>query len=194
VDNVCHGIELALNAGPTANGQIFLLSDDDGCTWGEYFGYFARALGKPVHHRPKTSMAAAALDKRPIAARRWVRSTVDLVTSPEAKGLARRVYQSDPWGTPARWFIDTFPQFVQRAMRYIRPSEGIVYRPRVAGDADAAPFVVDPIHARVTTAKMSRVLGYTPIVRRERAMELTLQWAVNARIVPAATDEQIAAR
>ena len=192
VDNVCHGIELALNAGPAADGQVFLLSDDDGFSWGEYFGYFAEALGKTLQHQEKG--AAAVVDRSPNVARRWLRSTLDLVTSPEAKGLARRIYQSDPWGTPARWFIETFPEFVQRAKRRIRPSEGVIYRPRVPVDAGAAPFLVDPIHARASAEKIARALGYAPVVPRQRAMDLTLQWAMHARIVPAVVDEHVAAR
>jgi predicted dehydrogenase/nucleoside-diphosphate-sugar epimerase len=189
VDNLCHSIELALNAGPAVNGQTFLVSDEDGWTWGDYFGYFADALGKSVRHQDK-SAEAVALIRHETTAGRWYRSTRDVITSAEAKGLAKRIYQSDPWGTPARWFISTFPNVVERIKDQIRPSEPLVYRPRPPAGSIAAPFVVDPIHAAVSTEKIRTMLGYEPIVDRQRAMELTLRWAINARIAPQTADER----
>jgi predicted dehydrogenase/nucleoside-diphosphate-sugar epimerase len=194
VDNLCHGIQLALEAGTEANGQVFLIGDDDGNTWGEYFGYFADAMGAKVGSMTKAQFDAT----RPATAAsslasRWYRGTRDLLTSTEMKGLAKRVYQSDPWGTPARWFIDTFPQAVHRVAEKIRPAEAFVYRPRVPANAGAAPFIVDPIHAAASAEKIRRVLGYEPVVPRRRAMELTMAWARDARIAPAAPIEEAAA-
>lgn len=191
VDNLCHGIQLALDAGADANGQVFLLSDDDGCTWGDYFGYFGGRLNLPVQDIARTAGDRPA--SPPTAVQRWYRGTRDLVASSEVKNLAKRVYQSEPWGTPARWFIETFPQVVESVKARVRPAEAFVYRPRPAADALGAPFVVDPVHARINADKIRRVLGYEPIVGRERALELTLEWARHARIVPQPASKEVAA-
>ena len=192
IDNLCTGIQLALEGGPEVNGQTFLLSDDDGYTWGEYYGYFADRLGASVQHVPKARASSSAAAKGPWLPTRWGKSTRDLVLSSEVKALARRIYLSDPWGTPARWGIERFPGVAQRLKRMIRPEQGLVYRPEAAGTPDLAPFVVDPIDARVSVDKAQRVLGYRPVVSRSRAMELTLAWARHARIVPGVTHEEIA--
>jgi hypothetical protein len=73
----------------------------------------------------------------------------------------------------------------------IRPDEALVYRPNAVGTPDVAPFVVDPIDARVSIDKARRVLGYQPVVSRNRAMELTLAWARHARTVPSGALEDI---
>ncbi|HUK35843.1 MAG TPA: NAD-dependent epimerase/dehydratase family protein, partial [Vicinamibacterales bacterium] len=191
VDNLCYGIERALDAGAEANGQTFLLSDDDGYTWGEYFGYFADRLGASVQHVAKQPAAQAA--QAPSLVSRWLRGTRDLVTSSEVKGLAKRIYQSEPWGTPARWGVETFPNAVRRVAAIVRPEEPFIYRPNPVAAAEGDVFTVDPIAARVNAEKAARVLGVKPIVSRSRAMALTLEWARYARIVPAAAREDLAA-
>lgn len=180
VDNLCAGIQLALDAPAAVNGQTFMLSDDDGYTWGDYFGYFAQALALPLRHESKAQHPRRVA---PSVMTRWYRGTRDLVLSPETKGLAKRIYNSEPWGSPARWFIETFPGVTQSLKERIRPDEGPVYRPTQA-TTGAAPFVVDPIHASVSAEKARRLLGYEPVVSRQRAMELTLTWARYARLVP----------
>jgi len=192
VDNLCHGIERSLDAGADANGQIFVLSDDDGFTWRNYFEYFAERLGARVQHvaKQRTETQAAA---PPSFLTRWMRSTRDLATSSEMKALAKRIYNSEPWGTPARWGVETFPNAVRKVAAMVRPEEAFVYRPNPLPTAGGDVFTVDPIHARVKAEKAARVLGVRPLVSRERAMALTLEWARHARVVPAATHEDLAA-
>jgi nucleoside-diphosphate-sugar epimerase len=193
VDNLCHGIERSLDAAADVNGQIFLLSDDDGFTWGDYFGYFAERLGAQVQHVAKDRTAAPPMADTPSLLERWSRGTKDLVMSPEMKALARRIYLSDPWGTPARWGVNTFPNAVRKLASLIRPEEAFVYRPNPVQSEDPGVFTVDPISARVSAAKAARVLGVQPVVTRGRAMELTLAWARHARIVPSAARDEVAA-
>ncbi len=192
VDNLCHGIERSLEAGASANGQIFLLSDDDGFTWGDYFGYFAGRLGARVQHVAKPTGQTAA-PSAPLFLTRWARGTRDLVLSPEVKALAKRIYQSEPWGTPARWGVETFPHAVRKIAAMVRPEEPLVYRPNAGAAPDTSLFTVDPIHARVSAEKAARVLGLKPLVNRHRAMALTLEWARYARVIPAVVHEDVAA-
>jgi predicted dehydrogenase/nucleoside-diphosphate-sugar epimerase len=191
VDNLCAGIQLALDRAPELAGQTFLLSDDDGCSWGDYFGYFAYALGASIQHVPAREPSGPSAAPASLLTR-WARSTRDLVLSSEVKALARRIYLSDPWGTPARWGIDRFPGAAHRLKNLIRPDEGFVYRPNPPRTDDLSPFVVDPIHARVSVDKARRLLGFESVVPRDRAMALTLAWARYARIVPEAARPAIA--
>jgi nucleoside-diphosphate-sugar epimerase len=190
VDNLCHGIARALDAGPDVDGQILLLSDDDGCTWGEYFTFFADRLGTSIGHVTRNELPRS-METPASTATTWFRSTRDLLTSSEAKGLARRIYQSDPWGIPARWIVDRFPGFVQAAADHLRRSEPFVYRPAPSVPQESL-FIIDPISARVSNEKAQRVLGYEPVVERARAMELTLAWAQYARIVQTTVHDEVA--
>ena len=192
VDNLCEAIACSLRADSSANGQIFLLSDDDGFTWGEYFGYFANAMGADVQRRPKQPSVVAATDT-PSTLRRWARDTKDLLMSSEVKALAKRIYNSNPWGVPGRWFVETFPNAVGRIARAIRPEEPFIYTPNAAASQQSELFVIDPVRARVSAAKAARVLGFRPAVSRSRAMELTLAWARHARVVPAVARDEVAA-
>ena len=114
-----------------------------------------------------------------------IRETLDLLMSAEVKALAKRVYQSNPWGIPGRWFVETFPNAVRRVASVIRPEEPFIYRPQPGASPDGDMFVIDPLRARVSSEKAARVLGFEPAVPRMRAMELTLAWARHARIVRA---------
>jgi hypothetical protein len=139
-----------------------------------------------IHHVPKPAPSANSAAKRSLLGR-WAASTRDVLLSSEVKALARRIYLSDPWGTPARWGIDRFPQTASRLKNLIKPDEGFVYRPNPVRADELAPFTVDPIHAAVSADKARRMLGYRPAVPREEALELTLAWARYARIVPGTT-------
>jgi predicted dehydrogenase/nucleoside-diphosphate-sugar epimerase len=192
VDNLCQAIACSLRAESSALGQIFLLSDDDGFTWGEYFGYFAQSMGADIQHKPKQPAATVAADQ-PSTMRRWTRETLDLLMSAEVKALAKRVYQSNPWGIPGRWFVETFPNAVRRVASVIRPEEPFIYRPQPGPAQDADIFVIDPVRARVSSEKAARMLGFEPAVPRLRAMELTLAWARHARIVRTSARDEVAA-
>jgi predicted dehydrogenase/nucleoside-diphosphate-sugar epimerase len=191
VDNLCEGIQLSLDAGPSVNGEIFLLSDDDGFTWGNYFGYFAGQAGATIQYVSKSPSDSAVVPSGPSLLGRWARSTRELVMSPEVKALARRVYLSEPWGTPARWGIETFPRAAETLTRLIRPEEAFVYLPHPVDRNELPEFTVDPIRARVSTAKAKRLLGFGTLVPRERAMQLTLAWAQHARVLPGTVREEI---
>ena len=194
VDNLCYAIESSLDAGPDVNGEIFLLSDDDEFTWGEFFGYFAERIGAQVQHVAKSQAPIAAAAETPSPRlRRWSRSTLDLATSAEAKALAKRIYNSDPWGIPARWGVSTFPNVVRKLASVIRPEEAFVYRPNPAPAEDTGVFTIDPIRASVSAQKAARLLGFNAVVTRPRAMELTLAWARYARVVEAATRDAVGA-
>src|SRR5262249_54403411 len=162
-----------------------------GYSWGEYYAYFADRIGATVRHVPKTTKPAPV--PPPALLKRWATGTRDLLLSSEMKGLAKRIYQSDPWGTPARWAIETFPAAVEKLKGWIRPEEAFIYRPNPITRDEMNAFTVDPIAARVSADKARRVLGYEPLVPRERAMALTLDWARYARVLPERTCEEIGA-
>jgi nucleoside-diphosphate-sugar epimerase len=190
VDNLCFGIQRVLDAASDLTGQIFLMNDDDGFTWGDYFGYFADRTGAQVRFATKSEIAAAAA--QPGLLQRWAASTRDVLFSSEAKGFAKRIYASDPWGTPARWAVETFPSAVARLKERLRPDQAFVYRPN-APAAKLPVFTVDPISARVSAEKAQRMLGFESVVSREQAMRLTLLWAQYTRIVPQSVGDEVPA-
>jgi hypothetical protein len=119
-------------------------------------------------------------------------SAQDLLLSAETKGLAK-ASTTDPWGTPARWGVETFPGAVAWLKERIRPDEAFVYRPNPPSP-EPTRFTVDPIGARVSTEKAQRMIGFRALIAREQAMELTLHWARYARVVPHTARAEMAAR
>jgi nucleoside-diphosphate-sugar epimerase/predicted dehydrogenase len=92
VDNVVEAIVRALEAPKeVANGQAFPINEGDDLTWGEFYGYFARAMGVegPV------VLAADAAGQRPGRGFRplrwlgsWRRGLLEIAKSAELKALA----------------------------------------------------------------------------------------------------------
>jgi nucleoside-diphosphate-sugar epimerase len=58
----------------------------------------------------------------------------------------------------------------------------VVYRDPAPAPPDRVIFTIEPTMVDITRAKT--MLGYEPLVPRDRAMQLTLEWARSARLVP----------
>jgi predicted dehydrogenase/nucleoside-diphosphate-sugar epimerase len=186
VDNVAGAIARALEA-PARDvvGEVFAIGAEDDLSWADFYGYYAAALGVPLR-----VVAGAGPAPAPGAgwaparwARTWYRGGMEVATSRELRGLARKVLQTEPFGGPPRWVAGRFPALGRATRRLLKVDAPLVYRPpSPPDDAEGADDVMtmDPISARVSIAKARRVLGYAPAVPRPRALELTLQWLRHA--------------
>jgi predicted dehydrogenase/nucleoside-diphosphate-sugar epimerase len=184
VDNLVEAIVRALDApAEMARGSVFTISDGDDCTWGAYYGEFARRLGVPL---PTAPAAPPPPGRRPNPFRwllAWGRAFAEIAGSAEGKALLKKALNTDPPGRLPRWLLERFPGLERWLRRRLKMDRPVVYqRPAPAGPGDLVRVTPRQGHIRIDTAR--KVLGYEPPVPRERALELTWEWARHARIVP----------
>jgi predicted dehydrogenase/nucleoside-diphosphate-sugar epimerase len=183
VDNLVEAIARALDlpAG-AARGAVFTIGDGDGCTWGDYYGELARRMGVPLRTAPAPSPVTAA---RPSPLRwlpAWGRAFKEVFASTEFKGLLKKALNTDPPGRLPRWLLERFPGLERGLRRRLGMDRPVVYqRPAPAGPGDL--LRVTPRRGCICIDRARKVLGYEPPVPRERALELTWEWARHARVV-----------
>ena len=184
VDNVVDAIVRSLAAPEdAARGDVFTISDGDDLTWRELYQFFADGLGipldAPIYHRPPAVSGFASAWWNPLA---WARAAKTVITSSEFKSLGRRVLQTNPVGTLPRWALARFPSLERLARRVVGADGSLpVYRRQPERVSEWVEMGSGG--ALVSIAKARRLLGYDPPVKRERALELTLDWIKHARLV-----------
>jgi predicted dehydrogenase/nucleoside-diphosphate-sugar epimerase len=177
VDNVVEAILRALDASDVERGEAFLISEPDQLSWKEFFGYFAEAAGADITVGPYPKPAPAP----PGRVRRWLHGGREIVLSPELRALAKKVMWTDPFGVWPRKLWDRSPALQQRVLGALGVDAAVVYRERPPAAGETTEFRIDPTLV-VFDRAMSR-LGYKGLVPRDRAMQLTLEWAREARLV-----------
>jgi len=176
VDNLVHAISRALAVESAySDGRPFVIADAEALTWGEYYGYFAAALGKRLRTTDAAPVESAQSRWRPFA---WVGATADLMTSPEFRALGRRFLDRHPLGKLPKWTLDRFPAFDRGVRRMLKTDPVDVYRRPVQSAGEV--MTVRPRLASVDITNARKQLGYDPPVSRARAMELTLEWVRHA--------------
>jgi nucleoside-diphosphate-sugar epimerase len=184
VDNVVESI-LRSVAAPEAvgRGEVFFVSDGDDLTWREFYRRLAAGVGTSLgedRYRPeKANGHASAAWWNPGA---WVRAGKTVVKSAEFKSLGRRVLHTDPVGTLPRWGLESFPALERAARRMVGADSSLpVYRRQAEAATDWVEMGSGG--AVVSIEKARRLLGYDPPIKREQALELTLEWIKHARLV-----------
>lgn len=182
VDNVAQAIAAALEAPAAATGDAFTISDGDAMTWAEFYGYFANELGLDPPRDWDSAPAKPEQSRRgPLAwAGAWWRGCKDVLTSAEMKGLAKRYLNTDPVGRLPRRVIE-IPGVERRVRRVFKMDAPLVYRPEE--HVPAGPMVMDPLGCFFSPAKARRELRFISAVPANRALELTLEWITNSRLV-----------
>lgn len=185
VDNLVHAIVRGLTAPAEAvGGEVFTIGDGDALSWLEFYGYFASAFGADLRTAPSAPSAAAArpgLVGRVLGGPRacW-RSARAVTTSPEFRALGKRILAADPWGRFPRWLLDRSPRFDAWVKAKVGTEAALIYRRPAPAARDV--MTIRPRGGAVSVEKARKVLGYAPPVSRERALELTLCWARDARL------------
>jgi nucleoside-diphosphate-sugar epimerase len=189
VDNVVEAIVRSLECpDEVVNGQVFTISDGDDLTWGSFYGYFAKAMGKEVPAIPLEDYERrkAAGDKR--GGLWWAASPFrgfqEVVTSAELRALVKKTLKTEPLYSAGRYVLETIPGLKGSLRRLLKLDTPPIYRPSPpAADAPGGILEFDLTHPLVSIEKARRVLGYSVAVPRQRAMELTLEWLRYARLV-----------
>jgi nucleoside-diphosphate-sugar epimerase len=189
VDNLIESIVRSLEAPEEqCKGELFTISEPDQLSWREFYDYFAKALSyeiptadASVERKKPPKGRALCLLTWPLS---WFRGFKTIFTCAEFRGFGKRVLQTDPLGTFPRWVLQRYPGLKERILRLLNSGGMPIYR------RPTPPVVEDKIQVAmglsrffVSSEKAHRVLGYTPIVSRQRAMELTLDWIRYAKLV-----------
>jgi predicted dehydrogenase/nucleoside-diphosphate-sugar epimerase len=183
VDNLVEAIVRALEApADTVRGEVFTISDGDTVTWGEYFGFFAEHLGGAVRTAPAPPPAPRRRWRPLHGLWRWYRSFVEIVTSAESKALLKKVLNTDPIARLPRLVLHGVPGLERWLRRRFGSDLAVIFR-RPEPASAPAPLVVTPRRGCISIDKARKILGYEPVVRRERALELTLEWVRHAQLV-----------
>lgn len=185
VDNLIEAILRSVEAPEaTVKGEIFTITDEDQLSWREFYEYFAQALGYKIPSVPLPEEGERGTAGRGVGSwlspLSWIRGVKTVLMSPEFRGLGRRVLQTDPLGSLPRWMLQRYPGLEQRLRRWLKVDGLPIHRrskpePEDLVELGASQFLV-------SSAKAKRQLGYTSVVSRQRAMELTLEWVRYARL------------
>lgn len=179
VDNLVEAIVLALEAPAELTGEVFTINDGEPLTWGEFYGYFAEALGARIRTE---DCPPNEVESQPGWLRAWYEGVRDVATSEEFKALGRKALDTNPLGRWPRALIDGSPRFRGWLRRRLKMDSAAVYvRPRLETED---VLRITPRHASASIAKAQRLLGYGPTVGREQAFRRTLDWLRYSRIVP----------
>jgi predicted dehydrogenase/nucleoside-diphosphate-sugar epimerase len=188
VDNIAEAIVRALAApDDLVKGEAFTISDGDDMTWGAFYGYFAEALGAELRMISEEEFEERRRTKKGRGLLWWAtspfRGMKEVATSAELRAFAKRVLKTEPLYSMGRAGLERLPRLKRRLKRLLKLDAPAVYCP----SAPAPPedlFEFELTRPLVNIAKARRLLGYCPIVPRERAMQLTLDWVRHARLVP----------
>ena len=184
VDNLVDAITRSIGAGQEICGEVFLISDGDVYSWGEFFGYFAAATEADL----RFAAAPENVQRRHWPGRsavewasQWGRAARKVVTSAEFKALGLEVLNTDPIGRWPREMLQRSPGLRRWVRRRLGMNQATIYRRPGLDAGDVFNFRSRPAVASIDKAE--RLLGYRPPVSRDVGMKRTLDWLRYARIV-----------
>lgn len=180
VDNVVAVIARAIEAPDALKGSAYLVTDADQLSLREFYSYFGAADGLAPTLLPDWKDAGAGAANGFMA--NLVSGVKTIATSPELRGIVRRVFETDPIGTIPRRFWEKSPAFQQKMLRRFGADAAVIYRPSLPETAE--PLIYYGEAARVSGTKAEKELGAAAARSREDAMALTLEWARYARLLP----------
>lgn len=183
IDNLAEAIKRALEAeDPSLNGEVFNLNDDDGYTYEEFYRYFADSVGikLPIIEDEETNQYNKAVVNKysQNCFTSWLRGFSEVFASKEFRAFIRKILETNPIGKFPRYIINNFP-FI---MSCFQKETATIYRREPLSISDYL-VVKPPLSARVSCNKACRLLDYSPVVSRERGMQLTLDWLKYAHLV-----------
>jgi nucleoside-diphosphate-sugar epimerase len=172
VDNLVEAIILSLEINE-AGQEVFTICDDDGMTWGEFYGFFADALGGKVRneHLLGTNNGNRPGNNSKVGMFKALR---EVLSSSECKEFVKKVLSTDPLGSLPRHVLEHAPWLEQWLRRRMGSDKPVIYvrEPDVDGDT----LSISPVRAVVSADKARRLLKYTPLVSRQQALQRTLEW------------------
>jgi nucleoside-diphosphate-sugar epimerase len=182
IDNLVDAVCLALTKTESI-GQVFLINDDEPKTWGELYGGYARFLGFPVPFIPDSPRARDLLWVSLYNAGRILQESIAGKTE-NCICTLRQVYEHVP---VAKGLVSMLPEPVKQRLRMYaadrETSLGISGPPK-GPQAGFLRYSSTSRHiqelygskSRYSNEKVKRVLGWTPRVSFQEALDRTFQW------------------
>ena len=185
VDNLVEAIICSLKGPDRIVGETFTIGQGDDLTWGDFYGFFARELGAEIKVRDgRTGLPESAKPRgwRFLSwPRSWYRGMAGLATSEEFKAFGKKFLQTDLLGWLPRKSLENLPGLRRRVQHLLKMDRPAIYRRPDAQKQE--PLVeIRPRRVNVSIEKAHKLLGYSPVVSRERAMQLTLEWIRHAHL------------
>jgi predicted dehydrogenase/nucleoside-diphosphate-sugar epimerase len=185
VDNLVEAIVCSLKGPRRIVGETFTIGQGDDLTWGDFYGFFARELGAEIKVRDESNGRAEPVKPRGWRflswPRSWYRGMAGLATSEEFRAFGKKFLQTDPLGWLPRKTLENLPAFRRRVQHMLKMDKPAIYRRPEAQEQE--PLVeIRPRRVHVSIEKARKLLGYSPVVSRDRAMQLTLEWVRHARL------------
>ncbi|MFL5244256.1 MAG: NAD-dependent epimerase/dehydratase family protein [Gemmataceae bacterium] len=184
VDNLVEAIICCLKGPDRVVGETFTIGQGDDLTWGEFYGFFARELNAAIKAREGSNGLAGPANARNWRLlgwpRSWYRGMAGLATSEEFKAFGKKLLETDPLGWLPRKCLDGSPRLRRGVQRLLRMDQPAVYRRPEAAKAELVEIRPRRVHVNIEKAR--KLLDYAPVVSRERAMQLTLEWVRHARL------------
>lgn len=187
VDNVVDAILRALES-ERALGETFIVSDDDGVTWREFYEAYAR-MASPAWEVRSIPLEQFRRLGKPGSARflhSLLAEPAALARSSEAKALLRAAAEKPSLRALARKSGRLVPGGSARLRRWAEGRD----RAGSANEARTEAFLPSEELARLQTSgvlfrtdKARSILGYEPPVRFDVAMRLTEEWLRFARLI-----------
>ncbi len=168
VDNLVEAILRSLERAEELAGEVFTIGDDDSVTWGEFYGFFAGALNKPLRYEATQRHAGRS------SALRRMGGLTDILVSTEFRGLARKALDTKPLGSPFRWLLDRSPTVAGWLKTRLGGGGATIYRPQTG--SKTPEIRITPRFAEIQLDKAERLLAYRPLVSGAEARALTLEW------------------
>jgi predicted dehydrogenase/nucleoside-diphosphate-sugar epimerase len=180
IDNLIEAIVKALEAPiEKIRGEVFTISDPEQISWREFYRFFAEALGFSLpgvdQANPAGTAETSVSPTESSSHRSWLQGCRTVLTSPEFKGLGKRVLNTDPLGMVPRWLLQRSPGLKNWVRHRLGANRLPLYRQPEPEGKDWAQY--GSTGFLVSPAKAQQVLGWQPLVSRDRAMDLTLEWA-----------------
>jgi len=177
VDSLCEAIVRSLESNKS-HGRIFSLADDDGMTWGDFFGYFAKRFG--LSYQTESEPVLEHLVHQP--SRGLFGSIKKFGQLPELKALLKAIAWDTPAGSMARQWLESKPNLKMRAKRLAGLGTAAVYRADLGSHANA-PLRILPRMATVKSDLARQKIGWEPLIPRAICMDRVGDWLEYAQIV-----------
>ena len=183
IDNTVEAIVKALTAPhKLVNGEAFLINEDDGYTQGDFYNYFARAAGieMPVTDCDRNGGQEENTAKRKVCAgiKSCGKGFSEIMKSTELREFLKKTLNTKPIGQFPRFILNHSP-WLTRCLQ--KEAATVYYRPQ---PEETGPLVLrGSFSPQISVDKAQRVLGFSPIITREKSMELTVKWLKYARLI-----------
>jgi nucleoside-diphosphate-sugar epimerase len=166
-----------------APGERFLISGPEYPTWAQFVGAFEQMLGG--RRTVSLSERDALLLWRRSRRRKWLIPEALRAIQNDPR-LRERLLATREADAARRIAGRVLPPSVKAAVRAASHAKEHSVDDGELPIGAVRPWVVENMarHARVSTEKARRILGYTPVFTLKRGMELTEQWARWAGLIP----------